>query len=40
VLRLDTQHYDIASSAAFTHTEYRATLGLNFSPGDVPLVLW
>jgi hypothetical protein len=40
VLRLDTQHYDIASGAAFTHTEYRASLGLNFSPGDLPLVLW
>jgi hypothetical protein len=40
VLRLDTEHYDIASSAAFAHTEYRASLGLNFSPGDLPLVLW
>ena len=40
VLRLDSQHYDIASSEAFTHTEYRASLGLNFSPGDLPLVLW
>lgn len=40
VLRLDTRHYEIASSTAFTHTEYRASIGLNFSPGDVPLVLW
>lgn len=40
VLRLDTEHYDIASSTAFAHTEYRASLGLNFSPGDLPLVLW
>jgi len=40
VLRLDSQHYDIASSAAFRHNEYRASLGLSFSPGDVPLVLW
>jgi hypothetical protein len=40
VLRLDTRHYDIASTAAFTHTDYRASVGLNFSPGDVPLVLW
>ena len=40
VLRLDTEHYDIASSAAFAHTEYRASLGLSFSPGDLPLVLW
>ena len=40
VLRLDERHYDIATSAAFTHTEFRASLGLSFSPGDVPLVLW
>lgn len=40
VLRLDAHHYDIASSTAYTHTEYRASLGLNFSPGDLPLVLW
>ena len=40
VLRLDAHHYDIATSTAFTHTEYRASLGLSFSPGDVPLVLW
>jgi len=40
VLRLDALHYDIASSVGFTHTEYRTSIGLNFSPGDVPLVLW
>jgi hypothetical protein len=40
VLRLDTRHYDVASTAAFKHTEYRASLGVTFSPGDVPLVLW
>jgi hypothetical protein len=40
VLRLDAHHYDIASSTAYTRTEYRASLGLNFSPGDLPLVLW
>ena len=40
VLRLDTRHYDIATSTAFTRTEYRTSIGLNFSPGDVPLVLW
>jgi hypothetical protein len=39
VLRLDTRHYDIPNNQ-FLHTEYRATLGLTFSPGDVPLVLW
>lgn len=40
VLRLDSQHFDIASSEAFKHTEYRASVGLSWSPGDLPLVLW
>jgi hypothetical protein len=40
VLRLDARHYDIATSTAFAHTEYRTSIGLDFSPGDVPLVLW
>ena len=40
VLRLDQRHYDIASSSMFAHTEYRIALGLTYSPGDVPLVLW
>jgi hypothetical protein len=40
VLRLDERHYDIAVSSTFKHNEYRASLGLTFSPGDVPLVLW
>jgi hypothetical protein len=40
VLRLDTRHYDIASGALFGTTEYRTSLGVSFSPGDLPLVLW
>ena len=40
VLRLDERHYDVATTAAFTHNEFRTSLGLTFSPGDVPLVLW
>jgi hypothetical protein len=40
VVRLDERHYDVASSSAFKHNEFRASVGLNFSPGDVPLVLW
>ncbi len=40
VLRLDARHYDIAGSSMFAHTEYRATLGLAFSPGDLPLAIW
>jgi hypothetical protein len=40
VLRLDSRHYDIASGMGYNHTEYRLSLGLTFSPGDLPLVLW
>ena len=40
VLRVDARHYDVASSMAYTHTEYRFSLGLSYSPGDLPLVLW
>lgn len=40
VLRLDALRYDIATSAMFSHNEYRASLGLAFSPGELPLVLW
>lgn len=40
VLRLDARHYDVASALPFNHTEYRASLGVAFSPGDLPLALW
>jgi hypothetical protein len=40
VFRLDARHYDVASTAGFLHNEYRASVGFNFSPGDLPLVLW
>jgi hypothetical protein len=40
VLRLDSRHYTVAGTTMFAHNEYRATLGLAFSPGDVPLALW
>ena len=40
VLRFDARHYGIDTSTNFNHTEYRTSLGVNFSPGDVPLVLW
>jgi len=39
VLRLDASHYDVAGNS-FLHTQYRASVGLFFSPGDVPLALW
>lgn len=40
VARLDVRHYDVSSGSLFSPTEVRASLGLTFSPGDVPLVLW
>ena len=39
VLRLDARHFNVAQSF-FLHNEYRAMLGLNWSPGEVPLALW
>jgi hypothetical protein len=39
VLRLDARRYDIAGDV-FRRTDFRAMLGLTFSPGDVPLALW
>ncbi len=40
VVRLDARHYDIASGTLLANTEYRTSVGLNFSPGDLPLALW
>ncbi len=40
VLRLDALHYDISGGSLYKHMEYRASLGMTFSPGDIPLVLW
>jgi hypothetical protein len=40
VLRVDASHFDVSGSTAFLHTEYRSSIGITFSPGDVPLVLW
>jgi len=39
VLRLDTRHFDVSGNQ-FLNNDYRVTLGLTFSPGDVPLALW
>lgn len=39
VVRLDARRYDVSGNE-FRHTDYRAMLGLSFSPGDVPLALW
>jgi hypothetical protein len=40
VVRLDARHNDIASGALYRRTQYSASLGVTFSPGDVPLRLW
>ena len=40
VLRFDAFHNDIAGPALFRRTEFRASMGVTFSPGDRPLVLW
>jgi hypothetical protein len=39
VLRFDVRHFNVAENF-FLHNEYRAMLGLNWSPGEVPLKLW
>ena len=39
VLRLDARRYDVAANL-FQRTDFRAMLGISFSPGDVPLALW
>jgi hypothetical protein len=39
VVRLDARRYDVSGNE-FRRTDYRAMLGVSFSPGDVPLALW
>ena len=39
VLRVDTHHFNVSDNR-FLHNEVRITLGLNYSPGEVPLALW
>jgi hypothetical protein len=39
VARLDVRRYNIGDNF-YLHTEYRATFGFTFSPGEVPLALW
>jgi hypothetical protein len=40
VLHVGAFHNDIAGGSLFRRAQYSASLGLSFSPGDVPLVLW
>ena len=39
ISRYDLRHQDI-NQYGFRRTSYRATLGISFSPGDIPLSLW
>jgi hypothetical protein len=39
VARYDARHQEI-SVAGYRSTGFRATLGIAFSPGNVPLSLW
>ena len=39
VARYDYRHYDV-DGFAFKRNTYRASIGLAFSPGEVPLALW
>jgi hypothetical protein len=39
VARLDARHYD-AGASTLLRNEYRATLGIAWSPGDRPLAIW
>jgi hypothetical protein len=39
VLRFDARHLSVAQDV-FLHDQYRAMVGLNWSPGEVPLKLW
>jgi len=39
VMRFDALRYQIANNF-FAHNEYRVSVGLNWSPGEVPLALW
>jgi hypothetical protein len=39
VVRADFQHY-LTNYAFFNRNSARFTLGLSWSPGDIPLTLW
>lgn len=40
VARFDSRHQDITELDTFKRTSYRSSIGVAFSPGDVPLSLW
>lgn len=38
--RFDVSHYDFGASSVYNRTAQRGTLGILFSPGNIPLSLW
>ncbi len=40
VARFDSRYQDITEIGAFRRTSYRTSIGITFSPGDIPLTLW
>src|SRR5579883_3509407 len=40
LFRLDARRYAFQTASDFKHTQYRASLGFSWSPGDIPLALW
>jgi hypothetical protein len=39
ITRFDFRHYDV-SQTVFRRNSYRASIGIGFSPGEIPLSLW
>jgi hypothetical protein len=40
VARFDSRYQDITEVNSFKRTSYRTSIGVSFSPGDIPLTLW
>jgi hypothetical protein len=40
VARFDSRYQDITELNTFKKNSYRASIGVAFSPGDIPLTLW
>jgi hypothetical protein len=38
--RFDVNHYDFGATSAYNRTAQRGTIGILFSPGNIPLSLW
>jgi hypothetical protein len=40
IAHFDSRYQDITEVNAFKKSSYRASIGVAFSPGDIPLTLW